>query len=263
VPILKVVEDALQSEWIELGSKETSDALDKNIIRCFEDNVPHQRNCSFCKCDIWNRWYHCSKCTNGLCRPKDANSICGMDCKQNPVDGVFCDDPHCDDCMYDFRFGWRCLPVGSCGQECDVHDDCVNGTCPFCMEVDMERRCVSYDGSCSMECRGDQDCHGDCLYCDDVLEVCVADQGSCGKQCSGDGDCSLTCTKCVENACVSGFHVDTCGVECESHNDCFDVCSYCSAKSVCEKEGDCGTYCDSHADCTETCTNCHMNKCVD
>ncbi len=53
-PLLSILEDIIHSEWIE--------GNDIEAMRFTEDGVPHMRSCDFCKCDIWNRCYHCSKC---------------------------------------------------------------------------------------------------------------------------------------------------------------------------------------------------------
>lgn len=59
-PLLSIVEHMIESEWITLSEDESEGDLE--VLR-FTDNHPHQRLCNFCKCDIWNRCFHCSKCS--------------------------------------------------------------------------------------------------------------------------------------------------------------------------------------------------------
>jgi hypothetical protein len=44
-----------------------------NFSKRFNDEVPHGRTCDFCKCDIFNRCYHCSIC------PEEGYDVC-MSC---------------------------------------------------------------------------------------------------------------------------------------------------------------------------------------
>jgi len=57
-PLLSILEDVIASEWVDgdfVGEK------DIDVYR-FDDPIPHRRVCDFCKCDIFNRAFHCILC---------------------------------------------------------------------------------------------------------------------------------------------------------------------------------------------------------
>src|SRR5690606_16844010 len=70
-PLLSIVEDMIESEWIGFNESEEKEEEELAIFRFTDDNIPHQRVCNFCKADIWNRCYHCNKCSLGydICLP--------------------------------------------------------------------------------------------------------------------------------------------------------------------------------------------------
>jgi hypothetical protein len=75
-PLLSIIQDIIQKEWIQpsatvpLATKKQQEKIDKEIeidkLRFIDDMVPHQRICQFCKCDIFNRCYHCSACVGSV-----------------------------------------------------------------------------------------------------------------------------------------------------------------------------------------------------
>jgi hypothetical protein len=76
-PLMTIVEELIHQEWIQQLQPQQKKAAAKKAaaaaandksqmeldkLRFIDDKVPHQRICQFCRCDIFNRCYHCSKC---------------------------------------------------------------------------------------------------------------------------------------------------------------------------------------------------------
>ena len=55
--LIKTVTKMIQSEYIIKKDDDPSFSVLK-----FNDEIKHTRTCDYCKEDIWNRCYHCSKC---------------------------------------------------------------------------------------------------------------------------------------------------------------------------------------------------------
>jgi hypothetical protein len=62
LPLLKIVKDVLFSEWID--SEHYDPATDKPY-RLNNDILPHSLVCDSCRCDIFNRCFHCKECVSG------------------------------------------------------------------------------------------------------------------------------------------------------------------------------------------------------
>lgn len=87
-PLLTILEDIIQKEWIQpsatvpSATKKQQQQLDSETeidkLRFIDDKVPHQRICQFCKCDIFNRCYHCSECST-TSSPFSGYDVC-IDC---------------------------------------------------------------------------------------------------------------------------------------------------------------------------------------
>lgn len=64
--LLQTYEDIIWTEKIDLNQKTIlfSPQTKEIKVGTFDDKQEHIRRCDICKCDLWNRCFHCSKCTN-------------------------------------------------------------------------------------------------------------------------------------------------------------------------------------------------------
>lgn len=84
--LVEIYGEMLKEEWVENvewnGITYSGDSIDQDGtfhsdvasttnearslgVAQFQSGTGHRRVCDFCKCDIWNRLYHCEKCTAG------------------------------------------------------------------------------------------------------------------------------------------------------------------------------------------------------
>jgi hypothetical protein len=160
-------------------------------------------------------------CVAGTCMHQAVSGCCARDADCMWPDHVWECDPETHVC-YD-------PPQGEVCDRCSNRRDCGDGG------SDSDDWCVyaGWNGGCSKDCRGDEDCPGG-THCFNVFGgedrpceptdeacVCVVRLGTCesfnrfGAECGDDGDCR-DCDGCDDLVCPDGY----CTWPCSTPEDC-------------------------------------------